>query len=189
MVRIRMTDKGKNQSIKLGQQVSRRDFVKVVGGVGGLLLLSNGACFGLRLLPEDESSSTSSDENSTAALQVEGSFGEVVSVSPLSALTPGNVYNIPEGNFFIVRLDDGGLLALYEICTHLGCNVPWDEQNQQFECPCHGSVFSREGAVISEPAPRPLDRFPITIENNVVRVDTASRVRRDGVSEEDIVYP
>jgi menaquinol-cytochrome c reductase iron-sulfur subunit len=32
-------------------------------------------------------------------------------------------------------------------------------------CPCHSSVFSVDGAVISGPAPRPLDRYETKVEN------------------------
>jgi len=51
------------------------------------------------------------------------------------------------------------------ICTHLGCGYRWDAGEKEFKCPCHGSVFDLNGNVIGGPAPRPLDRLPIKIEN------------------------
>jgi menaquinol-cytochrome c reductase iron-sulfur subunit len=50
-------------------------------------------------------------------------------------------------------------------CTHLGCAYHWEESRNQFLCPCHTSVFSVDGAVVSGPAPRPLDRYQTKLEN------------------------
>jgi hypothetical protein len=42
--------------------------------------------------------------------------------------------------------------------------------------------------VINAPAPRPLDRFAITIENGIVKVDTGTPIQRDHASDSDLVY-
>jgi cytochrome b6-f complex iron-sulfur subunit len=65
-----------------------------------------------------------------------------------------------------------GWVALYQKCVHLGCRVPWCQSSQWFECPCHGSKYSRVGEKKGGPAPRGLDRFALTVTNNVVTVDT-----------------
>jgi menaquinol-cytochrome c reductase iron-sulfur subunit len=65
-----------------------------------------------------------------------------------------------------VKLDNGEIVAFAPQCTHLGCAYHWDEPKKQFLCPCHTSVFSIDGKVISGPAPRPLDRFNAKVENN-----------------------
>ena len=69
-----------------------------------------------------------------------------------------------------------GLIALYQRCVHLGCRVPFCEQSQWFECPCHGSKYNKAGEFTLGPAPRGLDRFPISVENNRVMVDTSTIV-------------
>ena len=51
------------------------------------------------------------------------------------------------------------------ICPHLGCRYNWDPATHHFECPCHGSVWTKEGKVIGGPSPRPLDTLPHRIEN------------------------
>jgi menaquinol-cytochrome c reductase iron-sulfur subunit len=65
-----------------------------------------------------------------------------------------------------VKLDNGEIIALAPQCTHLGCAYHWDDPKKQFLCPCHNSVFSIDGKVVSGPAPRPLDRFEAKVQNN-----------------------
>ena len=65
-----------------------------------------------------------------------------------------------------------GIVALYQKCVHLGCRVPWCKSSQWFECPCHGSQYNRVGEKKGGPAPRGLDRFPVTVEGGSVFVDT-----------------
>lgn len=48
-------------------------------------------------------------------------------------------------------------------CTHLGCPYRWDAAAKQFMCPCHSAVFGADGAVVSGPPPRPLDRYPVRV--------------------------
>ena len=62
--------------------------------------------------------------------------------------------------------------ALYQKCVHLGCSVPHCEKSLLFECPCHGSKYRLSGEYYGGPAPRGLDRFPITIQGGKVVVDT-----------------
>ena len=57
------------------------------------------------------------------------------------------------GQFYLVRLEDGGFLALSRKCTHLGCTVPWVASETKFVCPCHSSVYDITGAVLQSPAP------------------------------------
>ncbi len=75
-----------------------------------------------------------------------------------------------DGKFYVVRTN-AGVLALYQVCPHLGCLVPWAEQLNRFACPCHGSQYERDGTYISGPAPRGLDRFVVKLldaQGNVV---------------------
>jgi menaquinol-cytochrome c reductase iron-sulfur subunit len=60
---------------------------------------------------------------------------------------------------WVVKLDDRNVVAFGPQCTHLGCAYHWDESKSEFICPCHTTLFSIEGNVISGPAPRPLDRY------------------------------
>jgi cytochrome b6-f complex iron-sulfur subunit len=110
-----------------------------------------------------------------------GAPGDAASLfvaGPIDDFEPGSVTAFPAGRFYLVRLDDGGFLALDRTCTHLGCTVPWRSDQGRFTCPCHASTFDVTGAVLGPPAPRPLDRYLVRIENDIVKVDLSRRVRR-----------
>jgi cytochrome b6-f complex iron-sulfur subunit len=66
-----------------------------------------------------------------------------------------------------------GVMALYQKCVHLGCRVPFCQQSQWFECPCHGSKYNIAGEYRDGPAPRGLDRFKVTVQGGTVHVDTS----------------
>jgi cytochrome b6-f complex iron-sulfur subunit len=103
-------------------------------------------------------------------------FGGTVDAGPVSDfLQEGSVTYFLEGRFYITQYQ-GGLRALYQKCPHLGCRVPFCESSGQFECPCHGSVYNEIGEYIKGPAPRGMDRFPISIQNGHVMVDTSAFV-------------
>ena len=97
---------------------------------------------------------------------------------PVERFEPGSVTAFRDGHFYLVRLQDGGFLALHRKCTHLGCTVPWIADEQRFACPCHASAFDIRGEVLSAPAPRPLELFPVRINNGIVMVDTTKAIRR-----------
>jgi cytochrome b6-f complex iron-sulfur subunit len=106
------------------------------------------------------------------------SAGSLVVAGPSDAFTPSSVTAFPAGRFYLVRLADGGFLAVNRQCTHLGCSVPWDEASGRFACPCHASAFDLRGDVLAPPAPRPLDLFAVRIENGIVKVDVSAPIRR-----------
>jgi cytochrome b6-f complex iron-sulfur subunit len=97
---------------------------------------------------------------------------------PVDDFAPGTVSAFPAGSFYLARLASGGFLALDRTCTHLGCTVPWNADTGRFDCPCHASSFDITGVVLGPPAPRPLDRYPVRIENGVVKVDLRSKLQR-----------
>jgi cytochrome b6-f complex iron-sulfur subunit len=68
---------------------------------------------------------------------------------------------------------EAGYTALYQKCVHLGCRVPECKTSQWFECQCHGSQYNRNGEKKGGPAPRGLDRFPLSASGGKVTVNTA----------------
>ena len=118
----------------------------------------------------------------------EGDFGSLIIAGAVDDFPPGTVTHITNGRFHLTRLDDGGFLALHQRCTHLGCTVPWDQAAGQFICPCHNSQFDDTGDVLNPPAPRPLDLFPVSIEDGMVKVNTGSTISRDDFDPPQAVY-
>jgi len=58
-------------------------------------------------------------------------------------------------------------------CTHMGCSVRWEGEQESFACPCHRGRFAADGAVVSGPPPAPLQRLPARVEAGEVFVDPA----------------
>jgi cytochrome b6-f complex iron-sulfur subunit len=112
----------------------------------------------------------------------------LVEAGPVAEFTPASVTAFPASRFYLVRLQDGGFLALSSTCSHLGCTVPWNEKDRTFPCPCHASVFNMTGQVLSPPAPRALDLHPVVIEGGVVKVDIGKRIRRRQFDVSQVTY-
>lgn len=73
----------------------------------------------------------------------------------------------------IVKDGDGSFwVALYQRCVHLGCTVPFRNDCASFKCPCHGSHYNVDGEYLDGPAPRSLDRFPLSFQGDSVVVST-----------------
>jgi cytochrome b6-f complex iron-sulfur subunit len=113
----------------------------------------------------------------------------VVIAGAVNTFAPDSVTAFVRGRFYLARLADGGFLALSRKCTHLGCTVPWVEKEKRFACPCHASAFDITGKVISPPAPRALDIYPVNIENDIVNVDTSRTIKRSEFKPDQVVYP
>jgi cytochrome b6-f complex iron-sulfur subunit len=58
--------------------------------------------------------------------------------------------------------------GIVDNCTHLGCTFPWNEVDQQFQCPCHGSRYSAEGVVLHGPANLPLKLIHVRLEGEAI---------------------
>lgn len=155
------------------ETLSRRNFLTLGIGTLGLVGLLQTGAMSLQFL---------------GPRRAEGEFGGLVTAGPAESFPAGSVTEFPDGRFFLLRLDDGGFLAVYRRCTHLGCAVAWHAAETRFSCPCHGSHFDQAGAVQNPPAPRALDIFPITISDATVVVDTAQPQQRDRFSPEQLTY-
>jgi menaquinol-cytochrome c reductase iron-sulfur subunit len=105
-------------------------------------------------------------------------------VADLGALPPGQPVNVDfqavsqqaylhgriVRSVWVIRHPGGQVTVFSPICPHLGCDYTWNAKAGQFQCPCHGSIFTPDGKVIGGPAPRPLDTLPYRIENNILFV-------------------
>jgi cytochrome b6-f complex iron-sulfur subunit len=107
----------------------------------------------------------------------------------MESFDPDSVTAFRTGQFYLVRLPDGGFLALSRKCTHLGCTVAWAAEGKQFVCPCHASVYDIRGDVVRSPASRALDYYPVIVENDVVKVDTANVLKRNHFQVSQVTRP
>ena len=118
-----------------------------------------------------------------------GGFGTEIVAGRVDEFKPGTISHVTKGRFYISRLEDGSVLALWHRCTHLGCTVPWREDEGQFNCPCHSSLFNRQGEVTGGPAPRPLDIFPVSLKDGNLVVDTRHPISRERFDPSQAFYP
>lgn len=165
--------KQNEQTNPKSENVSRRDFLKMgMSAVSAVALLELGGVGLMFMRPR----------------KVEGAFGGRVNAGPVSSFPEGSVVEFPNGRFFLIRTQDGGFLAFYQRCTHLGCSVTWQAGENQFFCPCHASSFDLNGDVQNPPAPRALDLFAVSIEDEKVIVDTGQKLSRDAFSPDQLVF-
>jgi len=72
------------------------------------------------------------------------------------------------------------LYALSTVCTHLGCTPNWLEGERKFKCPCHGSGFYADGINFEGPAPRPLERYGISVASDgMLEVDKSVKFQQE----------
>ena len=78
----------------------------------------------------------------------------------VEALKPGEGGILRDGlkRLAACRDRDGTLHVRSGVCTHLGCHVNWNSTEQCWDCPCHGSQFAPDGAVLNGPALSPLEK-------------------------------
>jgi glycine/D-amino acid oxidase-like deaminating enzyme/nitrite reductase/ring-hydroxylating ferredoxin subunit len=78
----------------------------------------------------------------------------------------GTVVTVDGHRAAVARAEDGGLCAVSATCTHLGCTVRWNDAERSWDCPCHGSRFGLDGAVLEGPATRPLRPVEIPLPSS-----------------------
>jgi len=155
---------------------SRRSFLgKIWAGLGIVVLmqLMAGALAFLRSGSREE---PTSEKQPVAA--------GLISDFPAESMT-----YIPAAHCYLSRLKNGAFLAISRKCTHLGCAVPWNGERQQFECPCHRSVFDRLGNVLKSPAPRALDLYPVTFEQQAVVIEVSKTIKRASFQQAQLAFP
>ena len=80
---------------------------------------------------------------------------------------------------WIVR-EAAGFYCLSTTCTHLGCTPNWLAAEEKFKCPCHGSGFQKTGINFEGPAPRPLERYKITLaEDGQILIDKNTKFQEE----------
>jgi Rieske Fe-S protein len=76
----------------------------------------------------------------------------------------GAVLKVGGERMAVSRDEAGRLSAVSCVCTHLGCTVAWNGLEKTWDCPCHGSRFAADGAVLNGPAVKALEPKAIHAE-------------------------
>ncbi|HUR52243.1 MAG TPA: FAD-dependent oxidoreductase, partial [Mycobacteriales bacterium] len=110
-----------------------------------------------RLTPKASASKLVKENLDVGAELIGGMFRP--SLRGMEELEPGQagVFLRPGGRTAAYRDDAGELHVVSARCTHLGCTVRWNDAERSWDCPCHGSRFGIDGAVLHGPAVHPLD--------------------------------
>ena len=85
---------------------------------------------------------------------------------PLKKIGKGITY-LKNSQLFIYKQNEK-ILVYSAHCTHMGCILNFDKEQQQFNCPCHKSRFNIDGRKLRGPAKRDLDRVSFKIKNKTL---------------------
>ncbi|MFN0179209.1 MAG: ubiquinol-cytochrome c reductase iron-sulfur subunit [Gemmatimonadales bacterium] len=143
--------------------MNRRDFIQRVEGLSaGALALSLTGCTGFYYV--------NAELRGRRLLIPKAEFakGRFVLVD-----APG--FQLP---LYVYRQDDGAFSAVSTKCMHRGCQV--EPGGDHLVCPCHGSEYTNTGDVLKGPTEHPLQRFPVTVEDDRVIVELPAGEERDG---------
>ncbi|GAX17242.1 cytochrome b6-f complex iron-sulfur subunit [Fistulifera solaris] len=127
----------------------------IMVGAGGLTVLGLGVPYIAFFVPPGSG-------GGSGGVPAKDALGNDILSKEYLAAKPAGDRSLAQGlkgdaTYLIVK-DDKTLekYGLNAVCTHLGCVVPWSAANNKFMCPCHGSQYSPDGAVVRGPAPLPL---------------------------------
>ena len=150
--------------------VSRRTFFKSASiGIGSLLTVILGYPLFKSLVAKSKALAAKVLSNLGPVDNIQDSF------SPVEQPTKLNFSNTIQDAFisttepeqvWVVKKSSDDLKVFSPVCPHLGCRYNWDEEKKQFVCPCHNSIYTIDGKVVSGPTPRGLDELPIEIKNS-----------------------
>jgi menaquinol-cytochrome c reductase iron-sulfur subunit len=97
-------------------------------------------------------------------------WGIKVDPAKFQAARP-DIFNQPGGKADVpYEVVNMGFVVFSPICPHLGCYYSWNESQNRFMCPCHGSQYNFDGTHIAGPAPRGLDPLPLRSQNGTAEV-------------------
>lgn len=75
----------------------------------------------------------------------------------------GKVFSVNHERVAISRDMAGNLHSVSAVCSHLGCIVAWNNGEQSWDCPCHGSRFDQTGNVLHGPAVNELEQKSLNL--------------------------
>jgi thiosulfate dehydrogenase [quinone] large subunit len=147
------------------QDASRRAFLAAAGKAAGVAVATLAAAAGAApLIAGREQGGAATDR---AGRQRVGYLWEI-------PVGQAELFELPTSRepAIMVRLATDQLVAYSAICTHARCVVGFDLDSRRIVCACHGAEFDprRGAAVVAGPAPRPLPRVDLRVDQDAVYV-------------------
>jgi len=157
-------------SINNGIESTRRRFFKLAIGV---LTFLSGLAVGIPLIGSFVGPAFRTMRTNWIKVAGVGTLpaGQPISLNAVDVQADAYVQESVIRHLWAVKNSDTEITVFSPICTHLGCHYNWNPASGHFECPCHGSVYAPDGAVLGGPAPRRLDTLPTKIENGELYVE------------------
>lgn len=148
---------------------TRRQFCSYTCQVASLL--ATGALAGCGGSPTEPSNVSNAQQLPSLSGTVTGRTIAVTVDGSSPVATVGGVASIQTsiGRYLIARVSSDTFVALTSMCTHDACTIN-GHNGSDFVCPCHGSVFTSNGAVVNGPATRALQQYPTTFDGTVLSV-------------------
>jgi cytochrome b6-f complex iron-sulfur subunit len=109
------------------------------------------------------------------AILARDALGNLIPATQLLVEPPGTralVAGLAGEPTYLIVTEDSTLdsIGIIDNCTHLGCTFPWNPLDQQFQCPCHGSLYAPDGSVVRGPAPLPLKIVRVNVSDNSILI-------------------
>ncbi|MCB9202014.1 MAG: Rieske (2Fe-2S) protein [Flavobacteriales bacterium] len=140
-------------------QVSRRDFAKLLAFVSGGMAMGNGIIAAKSLLEKPEKGHKRELICDVKDIPVGGTKSFTLSGG-----------KIP---YILVHTEEGSFFSYEQKCTHLSCAVYYKPGTGKIECPCHQGYFDvKTGNVLQGPPPRPLKRLDVIVEEDKIYVQS-----------------
>lgn len=104
-----------------------------------------------------------------------------LSASAVTEVTLKDAQKLPAGSALMFKFgaapaalihhEDGRWIALSAVCSHLGCTVQYEQDQDRIHCACHGGVYNAyTGANVSGPPPKPLKLYKVAVNDTGVVV-------------------
>ncbi|NER06616.1 MAG: cytochrome b6-f complex iron-sulfur subunit [Okeania sp. SIO3C4] len=116
---------------------------------------------------------TPGESNEDGSIIARDRLGNPIPASQILAQPKGTralVAGIAGEPTYLAIAENGKLdtMGIIDNCTHLGCTFPWNSNENQFQCPCHGSRYAADGSVVRGPAPLPLKLVQVKVQEDAI---------------------
>ena len=162
-----MTSKSQDKDYSRRSGCSRRQFILTAGLAGGAALMT-GVPLAFYVVTPALKKETGKWFDFGAAEDLEPDNFSMLSYE---FMVKDGWLVLPQRGFVWAKPDAANRIKVFSsTCTHLACNVIWQEDSRTFECPCHSGRFDAAGNPVSGPPDRPLKVLESKVEEDNILV-------------------